>query len=355
MEKGLMKGNEALAEAMVRAGCRFFSGYPITPQNEILEYLSWRMKEAGGAFVQSESELAAINMVLGAASAGARAMTSSSGPGFSLLQEGISYLIAGDIPAVIVDVARFGSGIGEISQGQCDYKLVTRGNGHGDSHLLVLAPASVQESVDLMMEAFPLAEKYRHPVIILSDAAIGQMVEPVSFPPMEEVDIDRDDWTVKGCKGDDESKKITNVFYYMDDYNSFLRDKYQRMTENEQRYEAIHVEDAQLVLVAYGISARVCKEAVRKARSQGVPLGLIRPISIYPYPKKAFAELSGECKALMTVEMSITGQMAEDVKLAVDCRYPVYTYGTGIKVPKSADVVKYAVEILEGKMDKEVF
>lgn len=355
MEKVLMKGNEALAEAIIRSGCRFYSGYPITPQNEILEYLSQRMPEAGGTFIQSESELAAINMVLGAAAAGARAMTSSSGPGFSLMQEGLSYLIAGDIPAVIVDVARFGSGIGEISQGQCDYKLVTRGNGHGDSHLLVLAPASVQESVDLMMQAFPLAEKYRHPVIILSDAAIGQMVEPVCLPPQEEVDIDRDDWIVKGCKGRQESKKITNVFYYMDDYNTFLREKYEEMKKNEQRWESILTEDAELILVAYGISARVCKEAVSKARKQGIRLGLIRPISIFPYPVDAFADLGENCRAFMTVEMSITGQMAEDVKLSVQCRYPVYTYGTGIKVPRSMDIVEKAVQILEGKMEREVF
>ncbi len=355
MDKVLMKGNEALAEAVIRSGCRFYGGYPITPQNEILEYLSVRMPDAGGAFVQAESELAAVNMVLGAASAGARALTSSSGPGYSLFQEGISYLVAGDIPAVIIDVARFGSGIGEISQGQCDYKLVTRGNGHGDSHLLVLAPCSVQESVDLMMLAFPLAEKYRHPVILLSDAAIGQMVEPVLLPEAVTVDIDRDEWTVKGCKGTDESKKITNVFYYMDDYNSYLRDKYRRMQEEEQRFERIQTEDAQLILVAYGISARVCKEAVRMARSLGIRLGLIRPISIFPYPRKAFEGLPDCCKAFLTVEMSITGQMADDVRLALDCRYPVYTYGTGIKVPASADIVRIASNLIEGKAEKEVF
>ena len=354
MDKVLMKGNEALAEAVIRSGCRFYGGYPITPQNEILEYLSVRMPDAGGAFVQAESELAAVNMVLGAASAGARALTSSSGPGYSLFQEGISYLVAGDIPAVIIDVARFGSGIGEISQGQCDYKLVTRGNGHGDSHLLVLAPCSVQESVDLMMLAFPLAEKYRHPVILLSDAAIGQMVEPVLLPEAVTVDIDRDEWTVKGCKGTDESKKITNVFYYMDDYNSYLRDKYRRMQEEEQRFERIQTEDAQLILVAYGISARVCKEAVRMARSLGIRLGLIRPISIFPYPRKAFEGLPDCCKAFLTVEM-ITGQMADDVRLALDCRYPVYTYGTGIKVPASADIVRIASNLIEGKAEKEVF
>ncbi len=355
MEKVLMKGNEALAEAMIRSGCRFYSGYPITPQNEILEYLSQRMPEAGGTFIQSESELAAINMVLGAAAAGARAMTSSSGPGFSLMQEGLSYLIAGDIPAVIVDVARFGSGIGEISQGQCDYKLVTRGNGHGDSHLLVLAPASVQESVDLMMQAFPLAEKYRHPVIILSDAAIGQMVEPVCLPPQEEVDIDRDDWTVKGCKGRQESKKITNVFYYMDDYNTFLREKYEKMKKNEQRCETILTGGRTADSSSIRNQCQSLQGSGLKSKKTGNSSGTDPPYLYLSVPGGRICRFGENCRALMTVEMSITGQMAEDVKLSVQCRYPVYTYGTGIKVPRSTDIVEKAVQILEGKMDREVF
>ena len=356
MAEVIMKGNEALAEGALRAGCGFFSGYPITPQNEILEYLSRRMPEAGGAFVQAESELAAINMVLGAASAGARSMTASSGPGFSLLQEGISYLIAADLPAVIVDVARFGSGIGEISQGQCDYKLVTRGNGHGDSHLIVLAPASVQESADFVSLAFRLAEEYLHPVIILSDAAIGQMVEPVELPAQEQISIDRFDWAVKGCPKTDPPRKVTNIFYYMDDYNSFLRAKYQAMTDNEQRWESDRVEDAELVLVAYGISARIAGEAVQMARKRGLKLGLIRPITLYPFPVRAFVELPA-CRCLMTVEMSITGQMAEDVRLAVACRRPVHTFGTGIKVPSSQDIVRHAERLLTGNATgaEEVF
>lgn len=353
MAEILMKGNEALAEAAVRAGCNFYAGYPITPQNEILEYLSLRMEDTGGTFVQAESELASINMVLGAAAAGARAMVTSSGPGYSLFQEGISYLVAGDIPAVIVDVARFGSGIGEISQGQCDYGLVTRGNGHGDSKLLVLAPASVQESVDLIGKAFDLAEQYRHPVIVLSDAAIGQMVEPVSLPESRICDIDREEWTVKGCKGDEESRKITNIFYYMDDYEGFLNAKYAEMEKNEQRWESVQVEDAELVIVAYGISSRIAKEAVAIARSRGMRLGLIRPISIYPFPVKAFKALSNECRALMTVEMSIIGQMGEDIALATRCNYPVYTYGTGIRVPRCDDIIAFARDILDEKSEKE--
>lgn len=347
MSEVLMKGNEALAEAAVRAGCDFYAGYPITPQNEILEYMSWRLEQEGRNFVQAESELSAINMALGAASAGARAMVTSSGPGFSLFQEGISYLVSGDIPAVIVDVARFGTGIGEISQGQCDYGLVTKGNGHGDSKIIVLAPDSVQESVDIIGLSFELAEKYRHPVIILSDAAIGQMVEPVEMISSKEHNIDQYDWVCKGCHGNDESKKITNVFYYMDDYNGFLNKKYCEMEENEQRWESINVNDAELVIVAYGISARIAKEAVRTARNEGYKIGLLRPISIYPFPIKGFAEISDKCKAIMTVEMSIIGQIKDDIRLATNCNIPVHTFGTGITVPKTQDVINFAKNIMK--------
>lgn len=351
----LMKGNEAMAEAAVLAGCRFFSGYPITPQNEILEYLSVRLPEIGGTFVQAESELAAINMALGAAVAGARTMTGSAGPGFSLLQEGLSYLVAGDIPAVIVDVARFGSGIGEICQGQADYGLVTRGNGHGDSYVPVLAPASVQEGAELTFEAFELAEKYRHPVILLSDAAIGQMMEPVIFRDAIEIDIDRFDWTVKGCKITDPPRKISNIHYYMPEYDDYLRAKYQKMRDEEQRWESIQVSDADLVLVAYGISSRICKEAVSRARKAGLKLGLIRCISLVPFPVRAFEEVPSSCKALMTVEMNITGQMSDDVRLACKCRVPVYSYGTGMHVPLSNTIISHARNILAGSIHSEVF
>lgn len=354
MKNVLMSGNHAIAEAALRAGCRFYAGYPITPQSEILEYMSWKMKEVGGAYYQAESELASVNMVLGAASVGARAMTSSSGPGFSLYQEGISYLIAGDIPAVIVDVARFGSGIGEITPGQCDYKMV-RSNGHGDSNLLVLAPNSVQECVDMMMVSFDLAEKYRHPVIVLSDAAIGQMMESVSFPEPVEHNIDKYDWVAKGCKGDDDNKKITNVFYYMDDYNTFLRDKYSAMEENEQQWEAVNLEEAEVVLVAYGISSRICKEALVMAEEKGLKVGMLRPKTLYPFPNKGFEELGENVKALMCVEMSITGQLAGDVRLAVSCKYPVYTLGTGIEIPSSDEILERIEDIVEGKQLREVF
>ena len=304
MAKVLLKGNEALAEAALAAGCRFYSGYPITPQTEILEYLSWRMEEVGGEFIQAESELAGINMVLGASAAGARALTTSAGPGFSLKQEGISYLVAADLPAVIVDVMRIGTGLGDIAQGQGDYWQLTRGGGHGDYRTIVLAPASVQENADLMVEAFDLAEKYRHPVLIASDAAIGQMIEAVEIPAFREHDINKFDWTIKGCKKGTEQRKIQNVYYTDPNYESYLANKYEEIDRTEQRYENIQVEDAEVVLVAYGISSRVCREAVDVARAQGLKLGLIRPITLWPFPVKAFEEAKA-AKAFLTVEMNI--------------------------------------------------
>lgn len=346
MAKVLLKGNEALAEAALAAGCRFYSGYPITPQTEILEYLSWRMEDVGGTFIQAESELAGINMVLGAAAAGARALTTSSGPGFSLKQEGISYLVAADLPAVIVDVMRIGTGLGDIAQGQGDYWQLTRGGGHGDYHTLVLAPASVQENADMMAEAFDLAEKYRHPVLIASDAAIGQMIEAVEIPKFIEHDINKYDWTLKGCKKGDEQRKIQNVYYTHPDYETYLSSKYAEMEQTEQRYECIQVEDAEVVLVAYGISSRVCREAVEIAREEGFKLGLIRPITLWPFPVKAF-EQAKEAKAFLTVEMNILGQMVDDVKLATGGRYPVDHYGSIFEISESDGIIAKAKEMLK--------
>ena len=345
MAKVLLKGNESLAEAALAAGCRFYSGYPITPQTEILEYLSWRMEDVGGEFIQAESELAGINMVLGAAAAGARALTTSSGPGFSLKQEGISYLVAADLPAVIVDVMRIGTGLGDIAQGQGDYWQLTRGGGHGDYHTLVLAPASVQENADIMAEAFDLAEKYRHPVLIASDAAIGQMIEAVEIPEFKEHDINKYDWTIKGCKKGCEQRKIQNVYYTHPDYEGYLTEKYRQM-EQEQRYENIQVEDAELILVAYGISSRVCRETVEIAREEGLKLGLIRPITLWPFPVKAFKEAKA-AKAFLTVEMNILGQMVDDVKLATEGKYPVDHYGSIFEIPESDGIIAKAKEMLK--------
>lgn len=345
MAKVLFKGNEALAEAALAAGCRFYSGYPITPQTEILEYLSWRMEDVGGEFIQAESELAGINMVLGAAAAGARALTTSSGPGFSLKQEGISYLVAADLPAVIVDVMRIGTGLGDIAQGQGDYWQLTRGGGHGDYRTLVLAPASVQENADIMMEAFDLAEKYRHPVLIASDAAIGQMIEAVEIPEFKEHDIDKYDWTIKGCKKGCEQRKIQNIYYTHPDYENYLRNKYRQMEEEEQRYECVQVEDADIVLVAYGISSRVCREAVQIARSKGIAMGLIRPITLWPFPVCAFKKAK-KAKAYLTVEMNILGQMVDDVKLVTEGKVPVDHYGSIYEIPETEGIIAKAQEML---------
>ena len=349
MSKVLMKGNEAFAESCIRAGCRFFSGYPITPQTEILEYMSWRMEEVGGAFIQTESELAGVNMAFGAASAGARALTTSAGPGFSLKQEGISYLCGSDVPAVIADVMRIGSALGDIFQGQGDYWQLTRGGGHGDYRTIVLAPASVQENADLAYLAFDLAEKYRHPVIIGSDAAIGQMAEPVELHEMREHNIDEFDWAVHGRRKGEKQRVITNVYYQMgaDNYMTYLREKYSQIDAYELRWESVCTEDAEIVLVAYGISSRVSKEAVKVARRRGMKLGLIRPITLWPFPKKAFDALGEQVKGFLCVEMSILGQMRDDVVLACGNRRPVEDYGEFANVPSVDVILEMAGEMLK--------
>lgn len=347
MARVLMKGNEALAEAALRAGCRFYSGYPITPQTEILEYLSWRMAEVGGQFIQTESELGGVNMLYGAAATGARAMTSSSGPGFALQHEGISYLCAADLPAVLIDVMRIGNGLGDIAQGQGDYWAVTRGGGNGDYRTIVLAPNSVQEGMDLVRDAFDLAEKYLHPVIIASDAAIGQMMEIVELPEMHEHDINTYEWSVKASKIGEQHKVISNVcFYGHKNYEEYLSGKYQTITDNEQRWESYMADDAEVIVVAFGISSRIAKEAVKIARARGIRLGLIRPITLWPYPRKAFETLSPDFKGFVCVEMNILGQMVDDLKLATDSRYPIDSYGTFFDVPDTEVIIKRASELL---------
>ena len=349
MAKVLMKGNEAFAEACIRAGCRFFSGYPITPQTEILEYMSWRMEEVGGQFVQTESEVAGINMLFGAACCGARALTTSAGPGFSLKQESISYLCGNDIPAVIADVMRIGSGLGDIFQGQGDYWQLTRGGGHGDYRTIVLAPASVQENADLAYLSFDLAEKYRHPVLVGSDAAIGQMVEPVELPEMREYDMNSHDWAIAPRKQGEEQKVIWNTYYTIgaDTYMDYLKDKYRTIEENEQRWESVQTEDAEIVLVAYGISSSVSKAAVKQARAKGIKLGLIRPITLWPFPKKAFEQLGSQVKGFLCVEMSILGQMCDDVILATGNKHPVESYGEFANVPSEEVILEKVQQMLK--------
>lgn len=352
MEKIIMKGNEAIAEGAIRAGCRFYAGYPITPQSEILEYMSWRMDEVNGVFVQGESEIASVSMLWGATAAGVRGMTSSSGPGFTLKQEGIAYIASYEVPAVLVSVMRYGIGGGDITQGQDSYLQAVKGGGNGDYRLIVLAPNSVNECANLTYEAFDIAEKYRNPALILSDGAIGQMVEVCELPDFKEHDIDKYDWYVKGRDISLPKAKATNLNWYMGDrcWEAHVTEKYETIMENEQRWEEYEVEDAEIILVAYGVSSRVCKTAVRQARANGMKIGLIRPITLWPYPRKAFENLPKDLKGFMAVEMSITGQMIEDICLATKSAYPVYGHCTAIDIPRAEDIVAKCQDILNGKL-----
>ncbi|PID75940.1 MAG: 3-methyl-2-oxobutanoate dehydrogenase subunit VorB [Deltaproteobacteria bacterium] len=343
----LMKGNDALAEGAIRAGCRFFGGYPITPQSEILEYLSVALPKAGGIFIQAESELAGINMVYGAAAAGFRAMTSSSGPGYSLLQEGISYIASAELPAVFVNVQRYGSGLGDIFQAQGDYFQATHGGGHGDFRLMVFAPSSVQECVDFMRLAFDKAEEYRNPSLILSDASISQTMEPVLLPEPIEINPDHQ-WAARGKRGGD-FKRITSTMYYIKNFDHYIKQKYDRISSLEQRWETVNVEDAELVLVAYGISSRICKEAVYNARSEGIKLGLLRPITLWPFPEKAFAEINPAVKAFLTVELSALPQIEMDVKIACKMKVPVTHFLAGANIPEPEDIIEKSNSILQHK------
>lgn len=352
MAKELMKGNDAIAEAAVRAGCRFFAGYPITPQTEIMEYLSRRMPQVGGTFVQTESEIAGISMVYGGAAAGSRVMTSSSGPGFSLIQEGISYIASAELPCVLINVMRYGSGLGDIYQGQGDYWQTVKNGGHSDYRCPVYAPASVQEAADMVALAFDKAEQYRNPVIILSDASISQMMEPVELKEMKEHNPDQFAWSLKGC-GADPFRRITSVMYYMPDYDNYIKQKYDTIEANEQRWEEIDTADAEVVLVAYGISSRICREAVKLGRAQGLKLGLIRPITLWPYPKQAFEQLKN-VRGFLAVELSALGQMVEDVALACKMKAPVYSYLAGGNVPDATEIIEAARAILNGNA-KEVY
>lgn len=351
MAKVLMKGNEALAESALRAGCRFFSGYPITPQTEILEYMSWRMKEVGGEFVQTESEVAGINMLFGAAAAGARALTSSSGPGFSLKQEGISYLCGTELPAVIADVMRIGSALGNVFQGQGDYWQLTRGGGHGDYRTIVLAPNSVQENADMaVLKPLVCKKNIDIQVIVASDAAIGQMVEAVELKEFKEHDINTYDWAVRGRKDDEPKRTAENVYYAMgaDNYKEYLLKKYQEIEETETAWEfLLHRRSWRIVLVAYGISSRVSKEAVKIARAKGLKLGLIRPRTLWPYPRKAFDALGDSVVGFLSVEMSILGQMVDDIKLATDGKYPVHCYNEFANVPEPDIAIQMAEDMLK--------
>jgi len=324
----MMKGNEALAEGAIRAGCRFFFGYPITPQNEIPEYMARRMPEVGGVFLQAESEVSAINMVYGAGGAGGRVLTSSSSPGISLKQEGVSYMAGAQVPCVIVNVARGGPGLGGLTPSQSDYFQATKGGGHGDYRLLVYAPGNAQEMVDLIGLAFDKAEAYRNPVMILSDAIMGQMMEPVVLPPLREVAPDKP-WATTGKHGRSTPNVINSLGIVGEDLeriNIELQAKYARMAADEVRYEADGVEDADLVVVAYGTSSRVVRSAISRLRQEKKKVGLLRPITLWPFPRQILAELAAAGKRFLVVEMS-TGQMVEDVILSVNDRSKVTFFG----------------------------
>lgn len=327
MKKILMKGNEAVAEAAIQAGCRFYAGYPITPQNEIPEYMSWRMPDVGGTFIQAESEIAAINMVFGASACGARAMTSSSSPGISLKQEGISYLCGAELPAVIVNMQRGGPGLGNISASQADYFQAVKGGGHGDYRMIVFAPYNLQELWDMTMLSFDKADEYRTPVMVLGDGILAQMMEPLVQTPYEKPGLPEKTWALTGCKG-----RQPNVIksLYMGDgeleaRNKILQDKYAKIKECEVRFEEIMTDDAELVVVAYGIAARISYAAINKLRADGKKVGLFRPKTLFPFPADKLNSLAGS-RRFMVVELN-AGQMVEDVKLAVNGKSEVHFYG----------------------------
>jgi len=325
----LMKGNEALAEAAIQAGCDAYFGYPITPQSEVLEYLAREMPRHNRIVMQAESEVASINMVYGAAGAGFRAMTSSSSPGFSLMQEGISYLAGAELPCLLVNVNRAGPGLGTIQPGQGDYFQAVKGGGHGDYKMIVLAPASVQEMADFVFLGFDLADKYRNPVLILSDGAIGQMMEKVTFKDYVAPKVDKSAWATTGKPATRERNYITSLFIQperMEQHNLKLEAKFSLMREHEVRWEEMNTVDADYLLVAYGLSARICQKAMDIARAKGIKVGLLRPISLFPYPYKRLQELAAQVKAVLTVELN-NGQMVEDVQLAVKGKVPVDFFG----------------------------
>ena len=341
-EKKFMAGNEAIAEAAVQAGCRYYFAYPITPQNEIGEYMAWRMPEVGGTFLQAESEVAAIYMVFGAAGAGARAMTSSSSPGISLMQEGISYIAAAELPCVIVNMMRGGPGLGGIAPSQSDYFQATKGGGHGDYHLLVLAPSTGQEAADLTMLAFDLADKYRNPVMILGDGNIGQMMEPIQFKPLGKTSAPvRKDWAITGSSNG--GRKLLKTLFLdpviLEKRNLVIAQKLREAVKNEVRLESYLTEDAEVMIAAYGTVARIAKTAIKILREKGLKVGLLRPISLYPFPYEAFAKMAERVKSFLVVEMSM-GQMLEDVQLALCGKSQLHFYSrVGGIVPSYEEIV----------------
>jgi 2-oxoglutarate/2-oxoacid ferredoxin oxidoreductase subunit alpha len=351
MPKTLMKGNEALALAAIKGGCTHFFGYPITPQNEIPEFLARELPKAGGLFLQAESELAAINMVYGAAATGARAMTSSSSPGIALMQEGMSTLAAAEMPCVIVNVQRGGPGIGSIQPSQADYYQMTRGGGNGDYRIISLAPATVQEGAEMMMEAFDLADFYRTPVFIVSDGMLGQMMEPVDFPDKARRTLSPKQWAVVGHGGKRKPNTIKTLALdpvQLEKINNRLQEKFARIAKVESRYEAYRTDRAEIILCAYGSTSRIARNAIDILQEEDIPAGMIRPQTLWPFPNQAFQNLPDSCQQILTVEMSC-GQMVDDVRLAVNGRIPVAFYGrSGGIIPVPEELVQQ-VKIILGR------
>ncbi|MBQ9228052.1 MAG: 3-methyl-2-oxobutanoate dehydrogenase subunit VorB [Eubacterium sp.] len=350
-EKVLMKGNEAIAEAAIRAGCRHYFGYPITPQTELAAYMAKRMPKIGGTFLQAESEIAAINMVYGVSSTGKRVMTSSSSPGVSLKQEGISYIAGADLPALIVNVQRGGPGLGGIQPSQSDYFQATKGGGHGDYHLIVLAPASVQEMADLTAKCFELADKYRMPAMLLADGTMGQMMEPVLLPEESDVTVEKP-WALTGTNMERKHNIVNSLYLKPEELErtNFERfERYRQAEETEVMYEEYMMDDAEVCVMAFGIAARVSKNAVVAARKQGIKAGLLRPITLWPFPKKAVAAAATHCKGFVSVELSM-GQMIEDIQLACQCKVPVALCNrAGGMIPSPEQVLESIKEMAGGK------
>ena len=352
MAKILMKGNEAFGKAAITAGCHYFFGYPITPQSELPEYLSRELPKFGGAFVQAESEVAAINMVYGAGGSGTRVMTSSSSPGVALKQEGITYCAGAEVPCVVLNVMRGGPGLGTIQPSQSDYYMATKGGGNGDYRTPVFAPASVQEAVDMIIEAFDVADLYRTPVMVLADGMRGQMMEPVDFDKERKVrDIPEKTWATTGTKGQRKPNVINSLYLQseeLEQHNLKLEKKYKAIEENEVQYEMYKTEDAELVFVAYGTVSRIVKTTIDQLREEGYKVGLIRPKTLWPFPNEAFKQIP-EAKNLLVVEMSL-GQMIDDVKLACECKLPVDFYGrSGGMIPSPSSIGQKAKELIRGE------
>ncbi|MBN2852331.1 MAG: 3-methyl-2-oxobutanoate dehydrogenase subunit VorB [Clostridia bacterium] len=349
-EKVLMKGNDVIAEASIRAGCKCYFGYPITPQTEISHYLAEALPKIGGVFLQAESEIAAINMVYGASSAGIRAMTSSSSPGISLKQEGISYIAGAEIPAVVVNVVRCGPGLGGILPGQCDYFQATKGGGHGDYHNIVLAPNSVQELYELTVRCFNLADKYRMCAMLMADGSLGQMMEAVEFREIEDIEAIDKPWATNGMGTRGHSNYISSVNVNPDELeklNQRLQAKYREVTKNEIMYEEVNCDNADIMVVSYGTTSRIIKNVIKDARKMGINVGLFRPISLWPFPYDELGKHASHVKAFLSVELS-AGQMIDDVRLSVNGKKNCYFYGrTGGNIPSQKEILDEIVKILE--------